>query len=264
MVTAGAGRSAPRTARRAARTRRSPSCAARCGRSSACTGVHVGADVAERVPDVQPGAARVREHVEHVELAAVGDRGRSRRPAGPVGFGAQNVRSRLPAVLPLRLDRVGEARRCSGTRARRARSRAASVTAGETYRAGIRRPALVPWPFPRGCSSVGRALPWHSELEPHGPVLGQRGLEHRPGPSRVHSGVTPDGVPRFLTSRSRHGRVARASSGTSDISGWCRHAACLRHSPGPPLGHGGPLPRGIPMLSTEPGFICFRLSKLEA
>ena len=32
--------------------------------------VHVGADVAERVPYMQPGTARVGEHVERVELAA--------------------------------------------------------------------------------------------------------------------------------------------------------------------------------------------------
>ena len=76
---------------------------------------HVGADVAERVPDVEPGAARVREHVEHVELAAAGDGGEA------VGELTGRVRrpervARLPAVLPLRLDLVGEARRCSGTR----------------------------------------------------------------------------------------------------------------------------------------------------
>ena len=36
-------------------------------------GEHVGADVAERVADVQARAARVREHVEHVELGRSGD-----------------------------------------------------------------------------------------------------------------------------------------------------------------------------------------------
>ena len=50
----------------------------------------VGADVAERMADVQTRAARVREHVEHEQLAAG-------RPTffgsarGPAGFGASNV-----------------------------------------------------------------------------------------------------------------------------------------------------------------------------
>ena len=69
----------------------------------------VGADVPERVPDVQARAAGVREHVEHEQLLAV-DGGveavaqraaRIRRPERVVG---------LPAVLPLRLDRVRETR----------------------------------------------------------------------------------------------------------------------------------------------------------
>ena len=70
-------------------------------------GVDVGADVAEGVADVQAGAARVREHVEHVELAAVGDLGEpARQRAGGVGRpeGAPGV----PAVLPLRFDPVRE------------------------------------------------------------------------------------------------------------------------------------------------------------
>ncbi len=71
--------------------------------------VDVGADVAEGMADVEPGAARVREHVEHVELRAVGDalvavrqwtRG-VRRPERPLLF---------PTVLPSLLDLVREAR----------------------------------------------------------------------------------------------------------------------------------------------------------
>ena len=56
--------------------------------------VHVGADVAERVADVEPLAARVREHVEHVELRACPLRGSDASLSGPVGLGAQNVWSR--------------------------------------------------------------------------------------------------------------------------------------------------------------------------
>ena len=63
----------------------------------------VGAQVAQRVPDVQPGARGVREHVHHERLGPVGDAlealaeradrvGRVERPLG------------LPAVLPGQLD----------------------------------------------------------------------------------------------------------------------------------------------------------------
>src|SRR5690606_14975363 len=73
-------------------------------------GVDVGADVAQRVSDVQPRTAGVGEHVQHVQLGPVGD---------PVEAGAQVpdrvgrvVRALpLPAVLPRRLDLLGELRR---------------------------------------------------------------------------------------------------------------------------------------------------------
>ena len=71
--------------------------------------VDVGADVAEGMADVEPCAARVREHVEHVELRSVGDAlvavrqgtGGVRRPERPLLF---------PTVLPSLLDLVRKAR----------------------------------------------------------------------------------------------------------------------------------------------------------
>ena len=67
----------------------------------------VGADVAERMADVQARPARVREHVEHVERLAPGEL--------RVGLGQRARRVRrevrpalLPARAPLLLDRVGE------------------------------------------------------------------------------------------------------------------------------------------------------------
>ncbi len=70
--------------------------------------VHVGADVAERVPDVDALAARVREHVEDEQLRAVRDgvEAVSERPLGVRG--PEGVLG-LPPVLPLRLDLVREA-----------------------------------------------------------------------------------------------------------------------------------------------------------
>ena len=70
-------------------------------------GVHVGADVSQRVADVEAGAAGVGEHVQHVELGLVGDL---------VEAGAQvtdRVRAEeralaLPPVLPGGLDLTGE------------------------------------------------------------------------------------------------------------------------------------------------------------
>ena len=73
-------------------------------------GVDVGADVAERVADVEPVAAGVREHVEHVELRAGPATCSKPSASGPVGFGRANVSSRLPAVLPAQLDLRGEGR----------------------------------------------------------------------------------------------------------------------------------------------------------
>ena len=70
---------------------------------------HVGADVAQRVADVQPVAARVREHVEHVELGPAGDllEALGQRPGGVRGVEGALP---LPAVLPGQLDLVGEGR----------------------------------------------------------------------------------------------------------------------------------------------------------
>ena len=75
---------------------------------------HVGADEAQRVPDVQPGAGRVGEHVQQVELLA------ARRGAGRIGPRPGRVRrvERAlggPAVLPGQLDVGWPARRRSGT-----------------------------------------------------------------------------------------------------------------------------------------------------
>src|SRR5262249_49499042 len=69
----------------------------------------VGPDVAERVADVEPCAARVREHVEREELLAVGDlvEALAEQTAGirsPEGV------LLLPTVLTLRFDLVREAR----------------------------------------------------------------------------------------------------------------------------------------------------------
>ena len=120
--------------------------------------VDVGADVAEGMADVQAGAARVREHVEHVQLRAVGDRVEPvceraagvRRPEGPLRF---------PVVLPPLFDLVGEPRgvavrtRLVAAR-RRFAHRAASVPVS-----WARQPAQMNqsrWysARPRGCSSV--------------------------------------------------------------------------------------------------------------
>ena len=69
----------------------------------------VRADVAERVPDVETGSTRVREHVEDVELLA------PRHPFEPVGERTTRVRRPecpllLPVLLPPRLDLVRDTR----------------------------------------------------------------------------------------------------------------------------------------------------------
>ncbi len=71
-------------------------------------GVDVGADEAQRVPDVQPVAARVGEHVEHEGLRLASHRLES------VGQGAGRVRGVVGAVgvprgLPAGLDLVRDA-----------------------------------------------------------------------------------------------------------------------------------------------------------
>ncbi len=72
-------------------------------------GVDVGGDVAERVADVQTGARRVREHVEDEELVPAGHLGRIGQRAG--GVGRLERALALPAVLPPRLDLLGQRRR---------------------------------------------------------------------------------------------------------------------------------------------------------
>ena len=81
-------------------------------------GEHVGADVAERVADVEAGARRVREHVEHVELRAVGHPVEARRTGDRWGW----RRGRCPRapIGPARPPRSARpAPRCSGGRGRR-------------------------------------------------------------------------------------------------------------------------------------------------
>ena len=94
--------------------------------------VHVGGDVAQRVPDVQPDARRVREHVQHVALRPGRDLVRLGQRAGRVGRleGALGV----PPVLPAGLDLCGQ------------RSRVA-----------VRRVALVSLAVGSGC--VGHLAP---------------------------------------------------------------------------------------------------------
>ncbi len=70
-------------------------------------GVHIGRDVTERVADMQPDPARVREHVEDEQAGAPGE------AAGIVAQQTRAVRRGedtlgVPAVLPLALDLVGE------------------------------------------------------------------------------------------------------------------------------------------------------------
>ncbi len=69
----------------------------------------VGADVPERVPDVEAGPARVREHVEGVELRTARD------PVEALGQAPDRVRGPegpvlVPVVLPLRLELVRQPR----------------------------------------------------------------------------------------------------------------------------------------------------------
>jgi hypothetical protein len=70
-------------------------------------GVDVGADVAQWVPDVEPGAARVGEHVEHVELGAVPQLLEALAQVADRVGGVERALL-LPARLPPRLDLLGE------------------------------------------------------------------------------------------------------------------------------------------------------------
>src|SRR2546430_15722390 len=115
--------------------------------------------------DVEPGAARVREHVEHVELRAVGaalvavrqGTGGVRRPERPL---------LVPAVLPSLLDLVREARVVAvrrslvGARSHFAHARRAYRSVGAMNPSKPSRPAGTL----RGLGDVaqsGRAPPWH-------------------------------------------------------------------------------------------------------
>ena len=71
-------------------------------------GEDVGADVAERVADVQARPRRVREHVEHEELLAAGGARVRRRRAGRRGSASRRCGARptSPAIAVRRLARV--------------------------------------------------------------------------------------------------------------------------------------------------------------
>jgi hypothetical protein len=74
---------------------------------------HVGADVAQRMPHVQPGPAGIREHVVQVILRAAGRESGAQRP----GWIRRVERAlALPALLPARLDLRGEAGRVAERR----------------------------------------------------------------------------------------------------------------------------------------------------
>ena len=66
-------------------------------------GVHVGGDVAERVPDVQALTRRVREHVLHEHLVG-GHRRPSVGASEPTGLGTLNVPCSSQRLLPGLLD----------------------------------------------------------------------------------------------------------------------------------------------------------------
>ena len=72
-------------------------------------GVHVGADVAEGVTDVQPRSRRVREHVHHEQLGSVADLVPPDLEVAD-GVGGEERAVVLPVVLPAPLDLVGERR----------------------------------------------------------------------------------------------------------------------------------------------------------
>ncbi len=125
--------------------------------------VDVGADVPEGLAHVEAGAARVREHVEHVELAALRHLGEA---AGEVTGGVRGPEGAVgvPAVLPLRLDLVGERGVVRRWHFGRCLGRGAFDVAHDGASVPGRRSRDRRWyrghPS-RGCSSVGRALPWH-------------------------------------------------------------------------------------------------------
>ena len=109
-------------------------------------GEHVGADETERVTDVQSGARRVREHVEHEQLLSPG--------GGDLGIGqrAGGVRRLegvvlVPPVLPAQFDVLRELSRiavwwCIG--AGRRGGRRITHTGGPAYGFGLPAPGPVP------------------------------------------------------------------------------------------------------------------------
>ncbi len=70
----------------------------------------VGTQVAQRVPDVQPGPRGVREHVHREVLGPVGDLVEARAQP-PDGVGRVERPLGLPPVLPRQLDLLGQGRR---------------------------------------------------------------------------------------------------------------------------------------------------------
>src|SRR5262249_44719534 len=104
----------------------------------------VRADVADRVADVEARPRGVREHVEHVELLARGI------VVGIAGVRRAEGRPRLPARLPLRVDRariVGVLRRLHGRDRIRAREGAiyGRIVSWTQSRESARGPAVSPW-----------------------------------------------------------------------------------------------------------------------
>src|SRR5262249_22621309 len=75
----------------------------------------VGRDVAQRVADVQPDPARIREHVEHEQSRPLRDPTRILGEESDLVRGVEDVLG-VPAVLPAVLDLVGEGRRVAELR----------------------------------------------------------------------------------------------------------------------------------------------------
>ncbi len=84
-------------------------------------GVAVGADVAQRVADVQTGAGRVGEHVLHVQFRRAGPRMGRGRPARPPGWGRGRCRAATNTAASAARSRSPSSR-CTGTAVSRTRS----------------------------------------------------------------------------------------------------------------------------------------------
>ena len=126
--------------------------------------VDVGAGEAQRVADVEPGARRVREHVEHEQLRAAGGDG--------LGVGQRSGRVRrleravgVPVLLPAQLDLLGERGGVAVRAARRRRwfGAGASVdiaTAQPTSCAPTAPSECLRRPSASGGASPREALEW--------------------------------------------------------------------------------------------------------